>query len=324
MDHLPAGDEARLRAGRAVRTGMVVATLFAVVTTLSKNDDALNLRQPWQDDPYDVFVSLDLVVLPVLVVAVVARSLLDRRTEPVPIRRLADRLRMANVALGVCLATEAAEWVAVILQRHRATWTTSTGIQIGGLALLTVMTFGSALWVTSALRAVCRAGTAAAQPDWLSDLVTMAYAVAHGSRVRAVSDAVRWVDLHLVARARRRPIAAAALFALTLAAPLLGPKVFIERYPPVLLLVVTVFVWACLFALVVVAGAYLRVISDTPPFTPAMLGVVGGCVGGATLFALHDSLLEHQTTGGLAMLLAAGAIVGGAGAFGLSELTRHR
>jgi hypothetical protein len=58
MSDLPVGHPVRRSAALALRVGFVVATVFAVVTIVSKEIAALNAPQPWQDDPYDVVVSL--------------------------------------------------------------------------------------------------------------------------------------------------------------------------------------------------------------------------------------------------------------------------
>lgn len=123
-------------------------------TVLSKETPALDVRQPWHDDPYDVPVSLDFVALPLLVVIGLLRVQLCRRYSPLPARRLVDLLRVAGAALGVCLVTEGAEWVAVALDRHRATWTGVTSWQVVVLAVLTAATIGACVLVRRAARLV--------------------------------------------------------------------------------------------------------------------------------------------------------------------------
>jgi hypothetical protein len=100
------------------------------------------------------------------------RLVLCRRDEPLPSRRVADLLRVSSVALAACLFTQVAEWVAVALGRHRGDWNMSTTWQILLLALLTVSTVGAGVLTLRAVRAVDRTTVCAAQPDWLSDLIT--------------------------------------------------------------------------------------------------------------------------------------------------------
>ena len=51
---LAVGEPARRRAGLAIIASLALAAVFAAVTVVSKETPALDLRQPWQDDPYDV------------------------------------------------------------------------------------------------------------------------------------------------------------------------------------------------------------------------------------------------------------------------------
>ena len=53
------GDPVRRRAKRVIFGSLALAGVLLVVTWLSKETPALDLHQPWQDDPYDVVVSLD-------------------------------------------------------------------------------------------------------------------------------------------------------------------------------------------------------------------------------------------------------------------------
>lgn len=126
---------------------------------------ALNVRQPWQDDPYDLVVSLDFVILPLLVAIGALRVQLCRRYAALPVRRLVDLLRVCGVAVGVCLATELGEWLAVALRRHSAEWTAVTAWQVAALAVLTVATIGAGLLLRHAAHAVSRIACASAQPD---------------------------------------------------------------------------------------------------------------------------------------------------------------
>jgi hypothetical protein len=64
---LAVGEPVRRYAGLVIFSSLALASLFAAVTVVSKVMPALNLREPWQDDPYDGLVSLDFVLLPLLV-----------------------------------------------------------------------------------------------------------------------------------------------------------------------------------------------------------------------------------------------------------------
>lgn len=324
MSNLPVGHPTRRTIRSALRAAFTVAVLFAAVTILSKEDTALNLQQPWQDDPYDVLVSLDLVILPVLIGIGVLRSLLCQRHRPLPARRLADILRVAGAALGACLITETAEWIAVILGRHRATWTVSTIYQIGVLGLLTAATLCASARTRRATREVSRATTITAQPDWLTDLVALGLHAANATRSSRGTNATHWVDEHVVTRIRQHPVAAACVVAAALGSPFIAAKIVIEHYPPSLVLVASAFIYACMFALVISVGRYLRIVTaKNTELSPTMVAALAGTVSGTTLFAFHDLLLPHQTVTGLAVLLLGGGAAGVAASIAI-RVSRRR
>jgi hypothetical protein len=311
MSDLPVGHRVRRSSALALRVGFVVATVFAVVTVVSKEIATLNAPQPWQDDPYDVLVSLDFAILPLLVVMGVVRLFLCRRDEPLPSRRVTDLLRVSSAALAVCLFTEVAEWVAVALGRHRGEWNVSTTWQILLLALLTVSTVGAGVLTLRAARAVDRTTVCAPQPDWLSDLITAGLQISARLGATRASAVIGGVDRSVLLRVRHHPVGAACGLVALLASPYVAAKVVLEGYPLDLVFVITAFVAACMFALVIVAGSYLRVVAPrrSRPST-LLVSAVAGCVCGATLFAFHDSLLRDQTVSGLALLLFGGGFVG--------------
>ncbi len=115
-------------------------------------------------------VFLDFAVLPLLVGVGLLRVQLCRRYQPLPVRRL----RVAAVALAVCLVTETAKWVAVALDRHRGTWAAVTSGQVVVLGVLTASTISSWVLVRRADRAVAGVAHPAAQPDRLADALALA------------------------------------------------------------------------------------------------------------------------------------------------------
>src|SRR5262249_13248114 len=127
---LGVGAGIRDRAGWAIVGSLGIATVYTVVTVMAKETPALYVHQPWQDDPYDLLVSFDFVALPLLVAISVLRVQLCRRYAPLPVRRMADLLRAAGLAIGLSLATQVAEWVAVVRGAHRAAWNETTTGQV--------------------------------------------------------------------------------------------------------------------------------------------------------------------------------------------------
>jgi hypothetical protein len=311
---LAVGEWARRQAGVAIIASMALATVFTALTWLSKETQSLYVRQPWQDDPYDVLVSLDFAILPLLVGIGVLRVQLCRRDAALPARRVTDLLRLSGATLGICLATELSEWVAVMLRLHRATWDATTAYQVTALALGTVSTVGICTLLARATHAVGRVSCPSSQPDWLADTVNLGLRMSHGLGRRAGlgQKAVTWIDTQAFARVRRHPVAAAALVAAVCALPYVAAKYTLEGYPPLLLLLSFALPAASLFALVVIVGRYLRIVAPAPGGPPAWLSAtVAACLGGTLTFALHDSLLSHQTPASLDALLFGGAIVAG-------------
>jgi hypothetical protein len=216
-----------------------------------------------------------------------------------------DVLRLAGVALGVCLITEAAEWVAVALGRHRASWTAVTSWQVAVLGVLTVVTIAAVVSVRRASRMVMLLARAAAQPDWLADAVTLGVR-AGGAFGRDRGWALElgcWMDTRLIGSVRAHPIGWAGLLAIVLALPFVAAKVVLEHYPVPLVILTFTFAAGSLFAFIVAIGIYLRLVAPRRATPPAWsFALVAAFTAGAVAFAFHDSLLTHQTVTGLSAL----------------------
>lgn len=325
-NELAVGERARRDAGLLIVASWALVAVFTAFTWLGKETPALYVHQPWQDDPYDVLVSLDFIILPLLLATGAVRMQLCRRYEALPARRLVDLLRLCGAAVGVSTATELGEWLAVALGRRSAAWTAVTTWQVAALAVLTVATIGACLLLRHAAHAVNRIARVGAQPDWLADAVTLGLRASralgrHRDRAQA---AVRWIDVQVIARVRRHPIAAAALLAAVLALPYVAVKIVLERYPPALVLLSFALPAASLFAFVVVAGRYLRIVAPRRGGPPAWLSAaVVACTAGTLAFAFHDSLLAHQTAAGLNALLFGGGVAAGAVSFTIQMALRR-
>lgn len=306
---------------------LMLAAVVAAVTVVSKEVPRFYDGQPWHDDPYDVPVSLDFVVLPLLVGVGLLRVQLCRRCQPLPVRRVVDLLRLASAVLAVCLVTEAAEWVAVALDRHRATWAVVTSGQVVVLAVLTAATIAARVLVRRADRAMGGLAHPAGQPDWLADALLVALRATRllGRYQGWPLRGVRWTNSQVIARVRAHPVAAAGLLAGVLAAPFVTAKIVLEGYPAPLVLLITVFITGALFAVIVVAGAYLRVVAPRQTSPPTWLRpVVAACTAGTVGFAFHDSLLTDQTVTQLSALYFGAALATGTFGVALQILWRRR
>lgn len=293
---------------------LALVVVFAASTWWAKETPALDLAQPWQDDPYDVLVSLDFAVLPFLAVMIGWRALLCRRHSTLPARRVIDVLRACAVAVGACLATEMGEWASVALGLHRPQWTAQTGWQVVALVVFTAATVGIGVHVVSAGRRVRLVAAPGASPDWLADLATLGSLAARrlggGGAIRI---AVHLLDTQVSGRVRRHPVAAAAVLAGLLALPFTVAKIVLEGYPPLLVALSFALPAAVLFAFLVLAGWALRLVTPTWPGVPGWLPVlVVACLTGPAAFAFHDSLPAFDSQIGLNALLFGGASIGAA------------
>lgn len=319
---LKVGDPARRRAGLAIVASMTVVVVFGGLTVFAKEIRGLEIRQPWQDDPYDVPVSFDFLILPVLVVIGALRTQLCHRYEPLPARRLVDLLRVCGVAVAMSGLTALAEWAAVMLGLHARQWSAATTWQVASLGALTAALIGCGLLLRRARGEIAAQASAASQPDWLADAVTLCQLQCRrlGSLQGPGQWLVGWLDKQVIERVRARPVAAAAVLTAAASLPFVAVKVFVETYPAPLAAFVFTLSFAVLFAFAVIAGSYLRVVAPRQSPMPVWLcATVVACVAGPATFAFHDSLLSaahaHQTAATLTCLL-----VGGGAAAGLVSL----
>ncbi|ALE06440.1 hypothetical protein AL755_14850 [Arthrobacter sp. ERGS1:01] len=310
---LEIGDRVRARAGIAIMASLGLAILFAVLTWSTKEVTAFDVRQPWQDDPFDVLVSLDFAIIPVLVAAGAIRTLLCRRNRPLPARRVADLLRLSLAILLVVAITQLGEWIATVLGLHRVQWNAETGWQIAALAAMSAATVVSGTLVVAATRAVGTRARMDDQPDWLADMVFLGLGCTWRLRwhPRTAVAIVRWGDKTLFSRVRTHPVVAAGALSCVLAIPFVAAKVFLEGYPPLLVLLSFALPAAGLFAFIVVAGRFLRIVparSGLKSLWPPVL--VAGCISGPALFAFHDSLLSSPSPLAVDGLLFGGGLAG--------------
>lgn len=218
-------------------------------------------------------------------------------------------------AVGVCLLTQAAEWIAVALHLHHARWSVATLWQVIGLLVGTLAMTAAASRLRAASHAVRQVSSPGPQPDWLTDAVALGLHASeklsrHGTYA---SRLVRWINARILARVRQRPVWAAVVVAAVLALPIVAAKVFVEGYPPALALFSFLLPAMAVFALIVIAGQYLRVVAPCSDLrSPGVTATVVSCLSGPALFAFHDSLLpREQTVAGLYVLLVTGAMIGG-------------
>ncbi len=170
---LPMGHPARPAAARALGVSLVVAALFTVWAYVGTQVQAVRAGSPWQDDPYDALVSLTEFLVPVLAALVLARMSLCRRFEPLPLFRLRQLLRGAQVTTGLVAATVAVDWVAAAARADQSLWDRGTPLLIGTLVPLS----GAVLTGYALQRAAIRQLPPDDRPsvgDWLDDAPALA------------------------------------------------------------------------------------------------------------------------------------------------------
>ncbi len=195
------------------------------------------------------------------------------------------------------------------------------------LAILTAATTVGCVLVRRAAGVLASLARPAAQPDWLADAVALALraTLVVGPYRGWALKVVRGADAQVVARVRAHPVVAAGLVAVLLALPFVAAKIVLEGYPAPLVLLSFVFAAATLFALIVVVGAYLRVVARRQAPPPAWLStVVVACAAGAVAFAFHDSLLTEQGVTQLSGLYFGAAIAAGTATVALQTPWRRR
>jgi hypothetical protein len=120
------------------------------------------------------------------------------------------------------------------------------------------------------------------------------------------------------------PVGAAGVVSCALAVPFFVSKVLLEGYPPLLALLSFALPAAGLFAFIVVAGRFLRIVPPRPvseAIWPPVL--VTGCAAGPALFAFHDSLLSHPSPLAVDALLFGGGLAGALICLTLQLAHRH-
>jgi hypothetical protein len=327
----------KLSAPRAVASSLVFAAIFEVALLGSKETPSVYGHAPWLNDPYDTAASFALFCLPLIVAPSAARLVAGwhRPARDAP-ERQADLLRACGVALVVVAFTLAACWAAVAAGANRTAWNSATTVQIAMLALFTGGTIACAAGVRRAAAALRTAqkttrtdaagvpGSRAA-PDWLGDIIGAGRILARrcGPPGRPVARALDWADEQIAPLARRHPVGAAAVLASAVGVLVTIPQSLHEGYGPVVAAVFFCIATSGVFAFVVTAGWYLRVVRThraVSPRVPVIRALVLGAAAVPVALAFRTSLWSLVGThprgsgSGALLLLASAALLG----FGLT------
>jgi hypothetical protein len=274
----------------AVRASLGAAGVFEVLTVPEIQDKTIWAVSPWREDPYHTAVSLAEFAVPMLALAIVLR-LLARRASGGP-DRAQQMVRAAGVMTAMIGLTLAFEWVAVIGGIPASPWGTWTPVQVGGLAVTSVLTVAATVLLVRCRRH--RGSSGRWQHDWLGDVVFVC---------RRIPVLRRWASPQAAAWARRHAMAMFVVLSMLAAAVFTGAQAIGERWTdPLLIAWMLIAETASNLAFCVISNAVAGFIARTPRTRPrriAETSVVAGCVAILVAIAFHDALWSALGTGPL-------------------------
>src|ERR1019366_7271025 len=135
-------DENRRASSVAVWTSLGTGGVFEALTVSEIENKAAWAISPWKEDPYHTAVYLAQFAVPVLALLIVLR-LLPRGALAEP-DRAQQTVRAAGVMMALIGLTLAFEWAAVIGGANPSPWGAWTLLQVGGLAVGSVLAVGAA------------------------------------------------------------------------------------------------------------------------------------------------------------------------------------
>jgi hypothetical protein len=282
-----------------------VAGVFEVLTVLATQDKTARAASPWQDDPYDVVVSLAQFAVPVLALVIALRLLAWR--EPGGEDRARQTVRAAGAMITLVGLTLGSEWAAVAVKTPASFSGTWTAVLIGGLFVNTVLTVVAAVLLVRCRRP--RGSAGGWRHDWLGDAVFVC---------RRIPVLRRWATPRAAAWVRRRAMTVFVTLSTLAAATLTGAQAIGERWTDPLLIAWFLVVEATSdLAFCVISNAVAGFVAR-PPRTRARrvaeASVVAGCVAISLATAFRDALWPVFGTGSLTSVPALASLTLGAGA----------
>jgi hypothetical protein len=358
-----------VRANRAIAGSLVAASLFEAVLLVTKETPSIYDHAPWQNDPYDTAVSFALFCVPLIAVPSALRLLAGASCPP-ELARLGDLLRACGVGLAVVAVTLAACWAALAQGASRPAWNSVTAVQVGALAVFSFGTVACTAGIRRAAAALRRDGVTATDarpardggfgqdaglardaragqdagaslalrpaPDWLGDLVRAGRLLAGlaGPAGRPVRLLLDWADKRIVPVVRRHPVGTAAVLGIVVGLLVAISQSVNEGYQAGVAVVFFCVVTSGVFAFVMTAGWYLRVVRADRPAgarAPAIRATVLAAAAVPVALAFRASLwslvgASPETSGlpALCLLLAATAVLVFAASLAADRLARSR
>ena len=281
-----------------------VAGVFEALTVLETQDKTVRAASPWQDDPYDVVVSLTQFTVPMLALVIALRLLAWRA--PGGADRARQTVRAAGAMITLVGLTLATEWAAVVARTPSSPAGAWIRVLIGGLAAGSVLTVAVAVSLVRESRR--HRVSRGRRHDWLDDALYLCQRTPV-LRHRVGPQATVWV--------RRHAMTVFVVLSTLAAVAVIGAQAIGEGWTDPLLMA---------WALIVVATSYLAfcVISNavagfiarpprTRPRRVAEASMVAGCVAISASTAFRDALWPMFGTGSLTSVPAMAALTLGAG-----------
>ncbi|MEU2338641.1 hypothetical protein ABZ608_34600 [Streptomyces sp. NPDC013172] len=281
--------------------------MFEALTVLGTQDKAVRAASPWQDDPYDVAVSLAQFAVPMLALVIALRLLVWRA--PGGADRARQTVRAAGAMVTLVGLTVVSEWAAVAARTPASSSGAWSSVLIGGLVVNSVLTVAVAVWLVRGRRA-----HGSADPwrhDWLGDAVFLC---------RRIPVLRRWVGPDAALWVRSRAMTVFVALSALAGAALTSAQAIGERWTDPLLIAWFLVVAATSnLAFCVISNAVAGFITRparTRRRRIAEVSVVAGCVVISVATAFRDALWPVFGTGSLTSVPALVALTLGAGLAG--------
>ena len=298
MEHVK---ENRRAHSAVVWTSLGAAGVFEALTVLETQDKTVRAASPWQDDPYDVVVSLSQFAVPILALVIALRLLVWRA--PGGADREQQTVRAAGAMVTLVGLTVVSEWAAVIAGTPAPSSGRWTSVLIGGLVVNSVLAV-----VAAVLLGRCRRRSRLAggwRSDWLGDTVFLC---------RRIPVLRRWVGPDAAVWVRRRAMTVFVTLSTLSAAVITGAQAIGEGLTDPLLIAWVLFVAATSdLAFCVISNAVAGFIARPPRTRPrrvAEASAVAGCVAISVATAFRDALWPMFGTGSLSVPAMAALTLG--------------
>ncbi|WP_217553719.1 hypothetical protein [Streptomyces sp. GbtcB6] len=287
MEHVEENDRA---ASAVVLVSLGTAGVFEALTLLATQDKTVRAASPWQDDPYDVAVSLTQFTVPVLALVIALRLLAWQA--PGGADRAWQTVRAVAAMTTLVGLTVVSEWAAVIARVPAPVPGAWTSALIGGLVANSVLTAVSAVLLVRWHRR--RAPSGRWRYDWLGDALFVC---------RRIPVPRRWVGPDVAAWVRRHAMTVFVTLSTLAAAAITGAQAVGEDWTDPLLIAWFLIVAATSnLAFCVISNAVAGFIAR-PPRTRTRriteVSVVAGCVAISAATAFRDALWPVFGTGSL-------------------------